>query len=94
MKPKKMRQIHSYTVDQSKTDRKGAFPCPCCGNFISPSDHSERAYSILEAKMSGTGLEEIVIICKGCGSQVNLTGFSSNSQLNEINGDVTYIAHI
>jgi hypothetical protein len=64
MKTRKLEQVHSYTVDQARTDKIGAFPCPCCGNFISPSDHSEKAYSILEVKMNAQGIEEIAIRCK------------------------------
>jgi hypothetical protein len=94
MKALKASQIHLYWVDQAKTDKRGAFPCPCCGSFVSPSDHSERVYSILEVKMNARGLEEIRIRCNRCGSQINLTGFSLDFELHEINGDSVYIAHI
>ncbi len=94
MKTRRVKQIHSYSVDQARTDKKGAFPCPCCGGFISPTDHSEKAFSILEARMTDRGLEEIVIRCNRCDSQINLTGFCLDSGLQEINGEATYIAHI
>ena len=54
----------------------GDFSCPRCGNSISPDDSTEEAYSILEAKVSDQGLEEILIRCNKCESELHLTGFS------------------
>ena len=63
-------------LDLTKIDRSGDFPCPRCGNVISPDDCTENAYSILEAKVSNQDLEEIMIRCNRCESELHLTGFS------------------
>lgn len=88
------KQVNLYRVDVAKTDKKGAFSCPSCGVKISPSDLSEKTYSILEAKMSDVGLAEIVICCKRCGSEIYLTGFSLNPKLHKVNGEITYVSHV
>ena len=71
-----MKQMHVYTVDLTKLCGSGDFPCPRCGAAISPEDVTEEAYSILEPKVNSQGLEELVICCNTCGSQIHLTGFS------------------
>jgi predicted RNA-binding Zn-ribbon protein involved in translation (DUF1610 family) len=71
-----MKQIQVYVLDLTKIDGSGDFSCPKCGNAISPDDCTEKTYSILEAKVSGQGLEEIMIRCNKCESEVHLTGFS------------------
>ena len=71
-----MKQIQGYVLDLTKIDGSGDFPCPRCGNTISPDDCTEKAYSIIEAKVSGQGLEEIMICCNKCESELHLTGFS------------------
>lgn len=78
MVSKKTKQILSYKVDLTKTDKEGAFHCPSCQNSISPDEDSEKDYSILETKVNGKGLEEVVISCNRCGSQINLIGFPPN----------------
>jgi predicted RNA-binding Zn-ribbon protein involved in translation (DUF1610 family) len=72
----RLKQTHAYKVDLAKIDGKGAFPCPRCGGTISPDDCSEEAYSIRGTKVNKQGLEEVVIRCNMCGSQLHLTGFS------------------
>jgi predicted RNA-binding Zn-ribbon protein involved in translation (DUF1610 family) len=94
VKPRRIKQVHSFRVDVAKTDKKGAFSCPSCGIIISPSNHSEKTYSILEAKMNSGELEEIIICCKRCGSQIYLTGFSIDPELHTINDDITHIPHV
>jgi predicted RNA-binding Zn-ribbon protein involved in translation (DUF1610 family) len=64
-------------------DGSGDFSCPRCGNAISPDDCTEKAYSILEAKVSDRGLEEIMIRCNKCESELHLTGFSLLQKLDE-----------
>jgi predicted RNA-binding Zn-ribbon protein involved in translation (DUF1610 family) len=81
MMSKKLKQILSYMVDLTKTDREGAFQCPLCGNSISPDEDSEKDYSILEAKVNASSLEEVVIRCNRCESQINLIGFPPNDWL-------------
>jgi hypothetical protein len=65
-----------YVLDLTKIDGSGDFSCPKCGNTISPNDQTEKAYSILEAKVKNQGLEEIMILCNKCESELHLTGFS------------------
>ncbi len=77
-----MRQIQVYELDLSKIDGSGDFACPRCGNAISPDDPTEKAYSILEAKVSDQGLEELSIRCNKCESELHLTGFSLLQKLN------------
>ncbi len=71
-----MKQKHVHVLDLAKMDGDGEFPCPECGTTISPDDCSEESYSILEIKINLEGLEEVIIKCNRCASQLHLTGFS------------------
>ncbi len=71
-----MKQAYAYTVDLTKIDGKGDFSCPKCGTVISPDDTTEETYSLVEPKVNNHGLEELVICCNNCSSQIHLTGFS------------------
>jgi predicted RNA-binding Zn-ribbon protein involved in translation (DUF1610 family) len=71
-----MKQIQVYVLDLNKIDGRGDFLCPRCGNEISPDDTTETAYSIHESIVSNHGLEEIIIRCNKCESELHLTGFS------------------
>jgi predicted RNA-binding Zn-ribbon protein involved in translation (DUF1610 family) len=71
-----MKQTQAYVLDLNKTDGRGDFLCPRCGNEISPDDTTEKTYSILESIVSNHGLKEIIIRCKKCESELHLTGFS------------------
>jgi len=62
-------------VDLTKIQGEGDFPCPSCGAVISPEDETEAVYSILETKVKGESLEELVIQCNKCGSKIRLVGF-------------------
>jgi len=64
-----------YEVDLTKIKGEGDFPCPSCGVVISPEDETEDVYSILETKVKGESLEELVIQCNKCGSKIRLVGF-------------------
>jgi uncharacterized C2H2 Zn-finger protein len=79
-----MKQMQVYTVDLTKIDGSGDFPCPRCGAAISPDDRTEEVYSILKTKVDSHGLEELVIRCNRCASQLHLTGFSLLQKLSEI----------
>ena len=76
MKPKKTQLKHAYVVDLAKINGKGDFLCPGCGAKISPDDETENAYSILEPKVKGSFLAEVLICCNRCGSHISLVGFS------------------
>jgi hypothetical protein len=71
-----MEQTQAYRVDLTKIIGEGDFPCPRCGNVISPDETAEETYCILELKVNDKGLEEVVISCNGCKSHIHLTGFS------------------
>jgi predicted RNA-binding Zn-ribbon protein involved in translation (DUF1610 family) len=72
---KQTKQMLVSELDLTKIDGKGDFPCPNCGVTISPEDESEDVYIILEEKVRNNALEELVIQCNKCGSQIRLTGF-------------------
>lgn len=103
-KATRMKQTQAYTVDLAKIDGNGDFPCPRCGVIISPDDCTEEAYSILGTKVNKQGLEELVIRCNNCESQLHVTGFSILQKLSETNEEklesekreetLYYIAHI
>jgi len=71
-----MEQAQAYKVDLTKISGNGDFPCPRCGNVISPDETTEETYCILEPKVNSHGLEEVVLCCNKCESQIHLTGFS------------------
>lgn len=69
-----------YTIDLTKIDGDGAFPCPKCGVMISPDDETEEVYTIVETKVRNDELAELVLICNQCRSRIRLTGFLSPSE--------------
>jgi hypothetical protein len=94
--PKK-KHIGTYTVDLTKLVGKGDFLCPHCGTKISPDDKTENSYSIIEPKVNGSDLEEVLICCNRCGSQITLTGFSMEQELAPIDQEsalTIYVAHL
>ena len=70
-----MKQPLVYVVDLTKIKGDGEFPCPNCGVVISPEDETEDIYKILETKVKGESLEELIIQCNKCGSKIRLVGF-------------------
>ena len=70
-----MKAANSYTIDLTKIEGTGDFPCPHCGVNLSPEDESEDVYSILKTEVKGDSLEELILLCKKCGSQIHLVGF-------------------
>ena len=64
-----------YTVNIVAIEGDGSFPCPKCGMSISPEDETENNYQILETKVVGDDLSELVIACGKCKSTIKLTGF-------------------
>jgi len=73
----RVKQPLAYEVDLTKIKGEGDFPCPNCGVIISPEDETEDVYRILETKVRGESLEELVILCNKCGSKIRLVGFLS-----------------
>ena len=74
MKPHQMHKIDLATIEGS-----GDFPCPSCGARIAPEDETENVYTILDTKMKGNSLQELVIQCNKCESKIHLVGFLSPS---------------
>ena len=64
-----------YAIDLMKIEGDGAFPCPKCEALISPDDRTEKNYKIVETKVSGDELLELVLMCNKCGSTIKLEGF-------------------
>jgi predicted RNA-binding Zn-ribbon protein involved in translation (DUF1610 family) len=73
-----MKQSNSqmFTIDLSKIDGAGDFPCPYCGIVISPDDKTEDVYRIVDTKAKGESLEELTLQCSKCGIRIRLIGFS------------------
>ena len=71
----------AYTIDLTKIDGDGAFPCPKCGTIISPEDESEEVYRVVETKVRDDELIELVLVCGNCRSTIKLTGFLSVESL-------------
>lgn len=78
-----MKQKQVYVMDLTKLDGGGDIQCPECGTVISPDDCTEEAYSILEGKVNDLGLDELMICCNKCGSELHLTGFSLLQKLQD-----------
>lgn len=75
MKIKVNRQINSYRFDVASTNKDGGFLCPRCRAVISPDDHSENTYTIVDVTVGSSGLEELLLCCKNCSSLITLRGF-------------------
>ena len=57
----------SQIIDLKAADDEGNFPCPTCGNVISPDDETEKVYSVLDTTLDDDGnLEQMVIRCNKC----------------------------
>lgn len=80
MKKADVKKSMGYTVDLTKIDGDGAFPCPKCGSVISPDDESEENYQIVNTKVKNDELAELVVICKRCGITIKLVGFVPQPQ--------------
>jgi len=63
------------TLDLTTIEGDGSFPCPKCGTMISPDDETEEVYTILDTKVIGDELAELVISCGTCRAVIKLTGF-------------------
>ena len=64
-----------HSIDLTKIDGDGAFPCPNCGVVISPEDETEQVYRIIDTKVRNDGLFELTIMCNSCKTEMRLTGF-------------------
>lgn len=80
MKKATAKKDKAYTIDLTKIDGDGAFPCPKCGTMISPDDESEQVYQIVETKVKKDELTELILTCNKCGSTIKLVGFLSQPE--------------
>ncbi len=80
MRKTAVRKSGMYTVDLTKIDGDGAFPCPKCGAMISPDDETEEVYTLVETKVRNDELAELVLVCNQCQGKIRLTGFLSPSE--------------
>lgn len=80
MKKADVKKDMNYTVDLTKIDGDGAFPCPRCGTLISPDDETEENYQILRTKVKDDELVELVLACNKCKTAIRLTGFLSQPE--------------
>jgi putative GTP pyrophosphokinase len=69
-----------YVADLTRIGSEGSFPCPKCGNRISPDDETEEVYTIVETRVENDELAQLVLKCNQCGTKIRLTGFSSPSE--------------
>lgn len=81
MKQKLANQLTVYRMELDEINRNGSLPCPGCGAHISPDDQTEEVYTLLDVNMNGAGLDEIVIRCNRCRSQIYISGFSKAEQI-------------
>lgn len=75
MKKAAVKKGSIQTLNLSMLDGEGSFPCPKCGTLISPDDESENVYQIVDTKMAGDELEELIISCNTCRTDIRITGF-------------------
>jgi predicted RNA-binding Zn-ribbon protein involved in translation (DUF1610 family) len=75
MKKAAVKNASVYTIDLTRIDGDGAFPCPKCGTLISPDDETEETYHIVETVVKDDELSELVLSCRKCGTKIKLVGF-------------------
>lgn len=68
----------TFTVDLTKIEGEGEFPCPKCGTIISPDDETEEVYTVMDAVVGEDDIvETLVIQCKKCSSVITLEGLAA-----------------
>jgi len=80
MKKAAVKKTMIYTIDLTKIDGDGAFPCPKCGSIISPDDETEEIYEIVETRAKNDELAEVILMCNKCKSTIRLVGFVSQQE--------------
>ncbi|MGD0029025.1 MAG: hypothetical protein ABSC91_08815 [Candidatus Bathyarchaeia archaeon] len=80
MKKTSMKNKIAYTVDLTRIDGDGAFPCPKCGTVISPDDETDETYHIVETKVKNDELTELILTCNKCRTTIKLTGFMTQPE--------------
>jgi predicted RNA-binding Zn-ribbon protein involved in translation (DUF1610 family) len=80
MKKTSMKNKIANTIDLTRIDGDGAFPCPKCGTVISPDDETDETYHIVETKVKNDELTELILTCNKCGTTIKLTGFTAQPE--------------
>lgn len=62
-------------IDLNETRWSVSFPCPGCGEAISPEDKLGRHFDLLEVKIEEQIIEEAIIRCTTCRVVIHLVGF-------------------
>ncbi len=75
MKKQAVKKCKLCTLDLTTLEGEGSFPCPTCGTTISPDDETEEVYKILDSKVVGDELAELLICCGTCGTKIRIVGF-------------------
>lgn len=75
MKKQTLKREKLCTLDLSTIEGEGSFPCPKCGTIISPDDETEEVYKIVDTKVVGDELAELVICCGTCRTTIRIVGF-------------------
>jgi len=70
-----MKQRSTFKVNLNDIDGEGDFPCPSCGEIISPDDQSGITYDVVDVKEKGDSLESLTIVCNRCKSLIHIIGF-------------------
>jgi phage terminase large subunit GpA-like protein len=79
-----MKQQQIFQVDLTKIDGVGDFPCPSCGETISPDDESGVTYEIVDVKMENDSIDKLIIVCNKCSSLIHISGFESLNQYEDL----------
>ena len=61
-----------HTIKLSETSKDGNFPCPKCGNLISPDVDDDSVYEVMKTKMKGDGLKALILKCGKCKTRIEL----------------------
>ena len=79
-----MWQRSTFRIDLTEIEGEGEFSCPRCGEVISPDDFTDLLYEIIDIEMKeDDSLEEILLLCKECGSVIHLVGFEALEQIGD-----------
>jgi ppGpp synthetase/RelA/SpoT-type nucleotidyltranferase/predicted transcriptional regulator len=71
-------------VDLREIVGEGDFPCPTCGVIISPSDKSDEVYEIEDTTVKEESVENLILRCKKCNTQIKIIGFFTPPSRTEI----------
>lgn len=79
-----MWQRSIFRIDLTEIEGEGEFPCPRCGEIISPDDFTCVLYDIIDMRQKeDDSLEELSLLCKKCGSIIQLVGFEALEEIGD-----------